>query len=567
MTDQDSSSYCGVSRRTVLQKGAVAGAALLAGSWSPASGAASARPAPHADAPWIGASIPQLQTMLNAGVFTSRELVQGYLARIDALNPLLGAVIQTNPQAVSIATQLDNERRAGRMRGPLHGIPLLLKDNIATNDTQQTTAGSLALVNTRVPADAQLVAQLRRAGAIILGKANLSEWANFRGFDSISGWSARGGFTVCPYVLDDNPWGSSSGSAVAVAADLCAAAVGTETDGSIMAPSHASSTFGVKPTLGRISGKGVIPLARSQDTAGPMTRSAIDSALLLSAMSEPAYPFAVNLQRGALNGVRLGFDPLYFDDWYFGSPQFKPVVDNALAVLQSLGAVLVPVQTDPSWLLNGDEFTVLLYEFKVQIAEYLATLKHSQARTLADLIRFNETHCWQEMRYFGQSIFEYAEGTSGNLLDPEYLNARARCLLNSRVLGIDKVLQDYNVQALIAPTWTFLYSFAAVAGYPSLSLPIGYMPNEVVGAPWNPDEVVTRRGSPVGFCFIGGAWQEARILRFAYDLEQQLQAQRLPQYLGQVPQRFDAKYCTGKPKPHGGTGNLNWREGRRRRML
>jgi amidase len=550
-----------ISRRGFIGVSAIGGASLISHSWL------SHLPVAHAatnavtsgDVSWIEATIPQLQAMMASGQLTSRELTKGYLQRIDNLNPLLHAVIETNPQAVSIAAGLDNERRAGFVRGPLHGIPVIVKDNIATNDTMQTTAGSLALLNNHVPADAPLVAQLRAAGAIILGKANLSEWANWRGWDSISGWSARGGFTICPYVLDDNPWGSSSGSAVAAAANLCAVAVGTETDGSIMAPSHANSSFGLKPTVGRISGMGIVPIAHSQDTAGPMTRNATDAALLLSVLSDPSHSFDVTLERGALSGVRLGLDPKYFESWDWGAPYFEPVIDNVLDALDDLGAVLVTVDTTPDWLAGPDELTVLMYEFKVQIAEYLAALLHCEARTLADLIEFDNTHCWQEMKYFGQGIFESSEETSGDLNDPAYLAARQNCILNSRTLGIDKALADYNVEALIAPTWTWLYSFAAVAGYPSISLPAGYMPYDVVGAPWDPSAVLTHKGSPVGFCFVGGAWQEAKLLRYAYDLEQQLGARQQPQYLRQVPERIPADYCTGKPKMHGGTGNLEWR--------
>jgi len=552
----------GLTRRMFLGAGAAGSAALLAGGWSSLLEAAP-RPAMRYSgdgAPWIEATIPQLQAMMNSGQLTSRELVQAYLARIDSLNPLLHAVIETNSQAVSIAVQRDNERRAGRVRGPLHGIPVLVKDNIATDDTMQTTAGSLALVNSRVPADAPLVANLRAAGAILLGKANLSEWANWRGWDSISGWSARGGFTVCPYVLADNPWGSSSGSAVAAAANLTAIAVGSETDGSIMAPSHANSAFGLKPTVGRISGSGIIPIAHSQDTAGPITRNATDATLLLSVLSDPSHPFSVTLAKGALSGVRLGMDPKYFDTWDWGSPYFKPVIDQVLLALQDLGAILVEIDTDPTFLAGPDETTVLEYEFKVQVAQYLATLQHCEAKTLADLIEFDNTHCWQEMFYFGQGIFETSEGTSGDLTDPIYVTARQNCIQNSRTNGIDKALSDYNVQALIAPTWTWLYSFAAVAGYPSISVPAGYMPNDVIGAPWDPNAVVTHKGSPVGFCFVGGAWQEAKILRYAYDLEQYMMARRQPQYLPPpAPVYGNAGYCSGKPKFHGGTGNVDWR--------
>jgi amidase len=326
-----------------------------------------------------------------------------------------------------------------------------------------------------------------------------------------------------------------------------------------MAPSHANSAFGLKPTLGRISGKGVIPIAHSQDTAGPITRTATDAALLLGVLSDPAHRFTVRLKRGALKGVRLGMDPKYFDTWDWGSPYFKPVIDEVLLALTDLGAVLVEIDTDPTWLANDDEITVLLYEFKVQIAEYLATLRHCRAKTLADLIQFNNTHCWQEMKYFGQGIFESSEATSGNLNDPEYVAARANCILNSRTLGIDKALSENDVEALIAPTWTWLYSFAAVAGYPSISLPAGYMPYEVVGAPWDPNAVVTHEGSPVGFCFLGGAWQEAKILRYAYDLEQELNARQQPKYLRDVPVRVDAGYCSGQPKMRSGTENVDWR--------
>ncbi len=550
-----------ISRRDFVGASAIGGAGLISHCWLSHLSAAHAatNAVTSGNASWVEATIPQLQAMMASGQITSRELTKGYLQRIDNLNPLLHAVIETNPQAVSIAAGLDNERRAGHVRGPLHGIPVIVKDNIATDDTMQTTAGSLALLNNHVPADAPLVAQLRAAGAIVLGKANLSEWANWRGWDSISGWSARGGFTICPYVLDDNPWGSSSGSAVAAAANLCAVAVGTETDGSIMAPSHANSSFGLKPTVGRISGMGIIPIAHSQDTAGPMTRNATDAALLLSILSDPSHPFDVSLERGALSGVRLGMDPKYFESWDWGSPYFKPVIDNALAALVALGAELVEVDTTPEWLTGPDELTVLMYEFKVQIAQYLAALRHCQARALADLIQFDNTHCWQEMMYFGQGIFESSEGTSGDLSDPAYVAARQNCIMNSRTLGIDKALTDYNVEALIAPTWTWLYSFAAVAGYPSISLPAGYMPDDVVGAPWDPNAVLTHKGSPVGFCFVGGAWQEAKLLRYAYDLEQELSARQQPQYLRQVPERIPADYCIGKPKMHGGTGNINWR--------
>jgi amidase len=523
----------GFSRRKLLGAGAAGGAALLTGGWASLLAASPPvrRPVPG-EAPWAEATIPELQAMMASGKLTSRELTLGYLGRIDRLNPLLHAVIETNPQAVSIAARLDGERRAGHLRGPLHGIPVIVKDNIAAADTEQTTAGSLALVRSFVPADAPLVRQLRDAGAVILGKANLSEWANFRGFGSINGWSARGGFTRCPYLLSNDPLGSSSGSAVSVGASLCSVAVGTETDGSIMAPSDHNHTFGLKPTVGLVSGTGIIPIAHSQDTAGPMTRTVTDAAILLGVLKEGTGDYRGALDRGALNGARIGFDSKYFLDDFWGNPPTWPIMSGVLDAMTSLGATIVDVSTDPSFLLNDDEFNVLLYEFKVQIGEYLATLGHTKMRTLADLIAFDVANCGKEMTYFGQEIFELAEATSGDLTDPVYVAARANSIQNSRVLGIDAALNstDPPLDVLIAPTWSWLYSIAAVAGYPSASLPVGFLDD----------------GSPVGFCMVGTAWQEAKILGLMYDLEQELNAQVPPKYLGTAPpEPPDAGLCTG----------------------
>lgn len=542
----------GISRRRFIGVSAAGGAGLVTGAWSGllSSSPLAARPRPG-DAPWLDRTVPELQAMMASGQLTSRELTLGYLGRIAELNPLLHAVIETNPQAVSIAARLDNERRAGRVRGPLHGIPVIVKDNIATADTMQTTAGSLALVNSRVPRDADLVAQLRAAGAVILAKANLSEWANWRGFGSYNGWSARGGFTRCPYLLSNDPLGSSSGSAVSVAANLCAVAVGTETDGSIMAPSDHNHIFGLKPTTlwpgpSLVSGNGIIPIAHSQDTAGPMGRTVTDAAILLGALKHGGGSYLGALHRGALNGARIGVDMKYFTDDFWGFPPAYPIMQQVLDAMTSLGAVLVDVNTDPSFLMNNDEWNVLLYEFKVHIADYLATLGHAEARTLADLIAFNSSHCWQEMKYFGQEIFEASDATSGDLADPVYVAARQNSILNARDNGIDAALAsaDPPLDILVAPTWSWLYSIAAVAGYPSASLPVGFLDD----------------GSPVGFCMVGGAWQEARMLALMYDLEQELNAQVPPQYLGSVPpEPPDAGICTGKPKPHGGTGKIDWR--------
>ena len=395
----------GTTRRRFLGSSLAGGAALLAGKWS---SVLQARVSPaQDDAVWIEASIQQLQALMASGELTSRELTRGYIHRIGSLNPLLGAVIQINPEAGATAARRDNERRSGHIRGPLHGIPILLKDNIATADTMQTTAGSLALVNSRVPADAPIVERLRAAGAVILGKANLSEWANFRGFAPFNGWSARGSFTRCPYLLDFDPCGSSSGSGVAPAANLCAGAVGTETDGSIVCPAGNNLVVGLKPTLGVLSQDGIIPIGHSQDTAGPMARTVRDVAIMLSVMQTPFGPalghalpsdYTTFLQRGALSGARIGVDERYFTPDYGGEPDLIAVVQKGFDAMEALGATLVPTDSGDPFAYFDAEFTVLLVEFKVHIAEYLATLDHTSMRTLADLIAFNIAHCPNEMR-------------------------------------------------------------------------------------------------------------------------------------------------------------------------
>src|SRR5262245_1644148 len=362
-----------------------------------------------ADPIWIEKTIPQLSALMASGELTSLELTRGYLKRIGDINPLIRAVIETNPNAESIAARLDNERRQRRgLRGPLHGIPILVKDNIATDDQMQTTAGSLALVNSRVPGDAVIVERLRGAGAIILGKANLGEWANFRGFNPLGfyGWTARGGPTHNPYLLSYSAFGSSSGSGAGTAANLCAAAVGTETDGSIVGPSNANLVVGLKPTLGLISQDGIIPISHSQDTAGPMGRTVTDVATLLGVLVSPFGPVAGQplpggytqfLQRGALTGARIGVDRRFFDDYatygFPGDDDTLPFFTQALSAMSALGATLVDTDTGDIFSYSGDEFMALLFEFKVQIAEYLATLQHTDMRTLADRIAFNLANC------------------------------------------------------------------------------------------------------------------------------------------------------------------------------
>src|SRR5437879_1434552 len=380
-----------ISRRSFLSTTAAGSAALLTGGLAAlfrdsAIGGSSF--------PFVEATIPQLQAAMTNGQLTSRDLMLGYLKRMQSLNPTLHAVIETNPNAVSIAAGLDNERRAGHVRGPLHGIPLLVKDNIATADNMQTTAGSLAIYGSQVPADAPLIQKLRAAGAIILGKANLGEWANFRDdevetYPLAVGWSARGGSTNNAYDLSYTSWGSSSGSGAGAAANLCAAAVGTETDGSITGPSAVENIFGLKPTLGLISQDGIVPISHQQDTAGPMARSVTDVAILLGIMQSAQTDYTPLLQRGALAGKRIGRDKRYFDYSYYGSgipgdDETVAFADHALAGQAGLGATIVDTDTGTESDYTGDEFTALLYEFRAQIADYLQTLSKTNMRTLAD---------------------------------------------------------------------------------------------------------------------------------------------------------------------------------------
>ncbi len=475
-----------------------------------------------------------------SGEVTSRQLTAIYLRRIDRFNPLLAAVIETNPQARRIADRLDEERRSGRIRGPLHGIPVLVKDNIATDDGMETTAGSLALVGSRVPRDATLIARLRQAGAVILGKANLSEWANFRGFAPFEGWSARGGFTRDPYLLSFNPSGSSSGSAVGAATNLCAVAVGTETDGSIVGPSGNNLVVGLKPTVGLVSQSGIIPIAHSQDTAGPIGRTVTDVAILLNTLKSPfgrvarhelPHDYTAFLNGHALRGARIGIDRRQFTADYGALPDITAVVDRAIDKLADAGAEIIdPVDPgDPfDWFFNA-EFPVLLNEFKGDIATYLSKLRNTDMRTLEDLIAFNREHCAEEMKYFGQEIFEMAETYSGDLTDPDYLAARRRCLRLGRDRGIDKALADDDLDAILSPSYAFGTSGPAVAGYPLISVPVG----------------ISKEGRPAGIWLSGGFLSEPTLIAIAYATEQLLDARRTPRFRGDIPpEPADAGICS-----------------------
>jgi len=526
-----------VTRRTFLGTTLAGGTALLAGGLNcliPRSSLATA-------ANFIEATIPELQELMSSGMLTSVQLTTSYLERIATFNPLLHAVIETNPDALTIAAARDAERQSGWLRGPLHGIPILVKDNLATADKMQTTAGSLALVGSMVPSDSVVVSRLRAAGAVILGKANLSEWANFRGNAPFNGWSARGGFTRDPYLLSFDPCGSSSGSAVAAATNLCAATVGTETDGSVVCPSGNNLNVGLKPTVGLVSQDGIIPIAHSQDTAGPMCRTVTDVAIMLGVMQSPfgqvtghtvPSDYTQFLQVGSLRGARIGVDSRYFSHAFGGEHDLVTVAKQGLDAMRALGATLVPTDTgnpaNKNFKFYNDEFTVLLYEFKVQIAQYLAALSNTTMRTLADLIAFDIAHCEDEMKFFGQEVFELSEQTSGNLSDPAYLSARADNLLFARTNGIDAALQKDKLDAIVAPTYSFASSLPAVAGYPNLSMPIGLTPE----------------GKPAGLWMYSGFLQEPKLIALAYDLEQAIKPRTQPQFLGSVPpEPPDAGIC------------------------
>jgi amidase len=449
---------------------------------------------------------------------------------------MLGAVIETNPAALDIAARRDAERQAGKSRGPLHGIPVLLKDNIATNDAMETTAGSLALVGSRVPRDARIVARLRAAGAVILGKANLSEWANFRGVVPpavndrglyLNGWSARGGFTRNPYDLARDPCGSSSGSGVAVAANVCPMAIGTETDGSIVCPAGHNAVVGLKPTIGLVAQDGIIPISHSQDTAGPMTRTVIDAAIALDVLRSPFRPVAGQrlprsyrgaIRPGALRGARIGVDRRLFAGGPSADAGLNAVAERAFGVMADLGAVLVdPIEPPDTASIRDDEMTVLLTEFKVDMAAYLGGLRRTSMRSLDDLIAFNDEHCGAELRWFGQELFEVAAATDG-LHDPGYQAARRRCLEVARG-GIDRALQAGRLDAIVAPAYDDS-SAPAVAGYPNLSIPTG----------------TTDDGRPGGVWLSGGFLSEATLLAFAADLEAAVGPRPRPTFGGSVPE-------------------------------
>ena len=492
------------------------------------------------------ATIAGLQDMMASGKATSESLVSLYLERIDEIDRSgagLNAVIETNPDALAIARELDKERKEKGPRGPLHGIPILIKDNIDTADKMETTAGSLALLGSKPAKDAFLVERLREAGAVILGKTNLSEWANFRSSQSTSGWSGRGGQTHNPYALDRNPSGSSSGSAAAVSANLVAVAVGTETDGSIVSPASCCGIVGLKPTVGLVSRSGIVPIAHSQDTAGPMARTVADAATLLGAMAGPDPNDAATqvngirifqdyrdfLKPGGLRGARIGV--LRARAFNF-SKKLDPILQNAIEAMKREGAEIVdPVEFPTLGKTDDSEYEVLLYEFKADLEAYLAARPGSSARTLADLIAFNETNAGREMPFFGQETIERA-AKKGPLTEKAYVEALAKDRELMGEKGIDAVLAEHKLDALVVLTngpahLTDLVngdsfsgsssSPAAVAGYPTITLPAGYV-----------------FGLPVGVSLIGRAWSEPELIRLAFGLEQALGMRKAPRLLATV---------------------------------
>lgn len=514
-------------------------AALLA---APALSAEAASPDP------AYASIGQLQQRMDAGTLDSRGLTQSLLERIqriDRSGPALRAVIETNPDALELASTLDAQRT--KARGPLYGIPVLLKDNIDTGDRMLTTAGSLALADAPAPRDAGLVERLRKAGALILGKTNLSEWANFRSNHASSGWSGRGGQTKNPYVLDRNPCGSSAGSGAAVAAGLATVAIGSETDGSIICPAAMNGIVGIKPTLGLVSRSGIVPISHSQDTAGPMARNVTDAAALLSVIagSDPRDPASAEADRHATDYTRF-LDPNGLKGKRIGvvrqlagaEPNADRVLEQSIALMKAQGAIIVDPVTLPHLAeLGKPEITVLLYDFKHDINAYLAGRSGLKVKTLADLIAFNRAHAAQEMPWFGQELFEQAE-QQGPLSDKAYVDALAKAKRLSGPQGIDAALKAHHLDALLAPSWGPAFMTdpvlgdhivsgdptvggasqpAAVAGYPSITVPAGWA-----------------HGLPVGIVLFGAKWSEPTLISIAYGFEQHAKAWQPPQFLETV---------------------------------
>ncbi len=484
-------------------------------------------------------TVAELQAAMKSGEMSAEKLVEKYIERIREIDQKIRSVVEVNPDAERIAEELNRERRTGKLRGALHGIPILIKDNIDTADRMKTTAGSLALLDAPTPKkDAFLVEQLRKSGAVILGKTNLSEWANFRSTKSSSGWSGRGGQTKNPYLLDRNPCGSSSGTGAAIAANLAAIGIGTETDGSIVCPASVCGIVGLKPTLGAVSRSGVIPIAHSQDTAGPMTRTVEDAAILLSVLvgfdqsdsitsqsNKTAKDYTRFLQKDGLQRARIGVAR----DYWGKNADVDKVTNDALDAMKNAGAILVDVKFPTLQKFGDAEFEVLLYEFKADLEKYLVE-RDAPYKTLADLIKFNEENAEKEMPYFKQEIFESA-AKKGNLQTRAYRLALQKSKLLTQAQGIDAVMLNNKLDAIAAPSnapvWTTdlingdcgsgyvsSSSLAAVAGYPNITVPAGFM-----------------KELPIGISFFGRAFSEPTLIKIAYAFEQSTKARKMPKFL------------------------------------
>jgi len=530
-----------VGRRQFLKTSVAGGvsAALL-----PALGAAYAAASPTVPGFELdGISISELQDGMKSSKYTSRAITEKYLARIEAIDkqgPAINSVIEINPDALALADAMDKERATSRIRGPLHGIPILVKDNIGPSDKMMTTAGSLALVGWKPPQDSVVVQKLRAAGAVILGKSNLSEWANIRSSHSTSGWSARGGLTRNPYALDRNACGSSSGSGAAVAASLCMAAIGTETDGSIVCPSSANGIVGIKPTVGLISRSGIIPISHTQDGAGPMARTVRDAAILLGALTgvDPSdgatlasqghalTDYTPYLDPAGLRGARIGVARKYFGF----SEEVDSLMNSLLEAMRQQGATLIdPADIETFGKFDDSELVVLLYELKADLDRYLARLGPDAAvHTLKDVIDFNDKNKDREMPYFGQDLFIKAQA-KGPLTEKEYVEAMEKNKKLARTEGIDALMEQHKLDAIVAPTagpscLTDLLNgdhftggssnAAAVAGYPNINVPAGFI-----------------HGMPVGISFFGRAWSEPTLIKLAYAFEQATRLRKPPQFL------------------------------------
>ena len=543
------------SRRNFLRSGACA---TLATAAYPALGAARVFDRATLSAATATSSIPDfeldeiaidsLQKAFESGQYSSRSVTEKYLARIqqiDKAGPMLHSVIEVNPDAMKIAEGLDAERKSKGARGPLHGVPILIKDNIDTGDRMNTTAGSLALLGSRAPRDAFVAAQLRKAGAVILGKTNLSEWANIRSSHSTSGWSGRGGLTRNPYALDRNPCGSSSGTGAGVSANLCVAGVGTETDGSVVCPSSANGLVGLKPTVGLVSRSGIIPISHSQDTSGPMARTVRDAAILLSAMAgadtedsatassqgKAVADYTKFLDPAGLKGARLGVARKYFGF----SDAVDQLMETLIAEMKLAGAEIIDPADIPTFgKFDESEMTIFYYELKADLASYLARRGNTSVKNLKDVIEFNDRNRDREMPYFGQDIFIKSE-QKGGLDSKEYTDALALNHQLTRTEGIDFIMDKFKLDALVAPTggpaWlTDLINgdhsaggssnAAAVAGYPNINVTAGNL--------W---------GLPVGILFFGRRWSEPTLLKIAYSFEQMTKARQKPRFLATVDER------------------------------